>query len=490
MKRLFTLFSALWVSLFLFQAHGVTIGDGTFSYRAPYYFYSFYSTTQSIYTASEIGGAMEIDAIAYNVARVSSITVSSLEIYMGHRANDEFASSSDCETLDNLTLVYSGAPTLASSYGWEPIALDTPFSYNGQDHLVVVVCKKSSFSYAEYYQSRTSKTQCLLRDDGFSSNYSDPSNSSNYSTAPYRPNIMLIGSDYVKDGIIYDIDSEEAVVVGALTMSADVTIPAAIEIEGKSYNVTSIAKYAFCGNDKLKSLIIPNSVTSIGYNAFYNCYRLTHIYANSPTPANILNKMTFECSTDYVRDPNDIYTYATLHVPMGSKDDYASAYEWRYFNKIKEDMTIDGNTYYTTLEINQGTNGFVQHYVKADDTYTLYIGAENHGRVNTVLFNGIDVTDQLVDGYYTTPAITHASKLSISFEQTQGAPAMLSDALHVYGYDGKIYVTGLDGSQQMSIYTIEGKLIRSLSSAEDSCFDVSDGDYVVKVGDRTFKVVL
>lgn len=291
MKRLFTLLSALWVSLFLFQAHGVTIGDGTYSGRVPYYLYDLYSTTQSIYTASEIGGAMEIGAIAYNVAWVSSITVSSLEIYMGHRANDKFANSSDCETLDNLTLVYSGAPTLASSYGWEPIALDTPFSYNGQDHLVVVVCKKSSvYSAAEYYQSWTSKTQCLLRYND-SSNYSDPSNASNYSTTSYRPNIMLIGSDYVKDGIIYDIDSEEAIVWGARTVSADVTIPSSIEIEGKSYNVTSIAKYAFCGNDKLKSLIIPNSVTSIGERAFYGCTGLLAVILSTSLTA--IDKYTF-----------------------------------------------------------------------------------------------------------------------------------------------------------------------------------------------------
>lgn len=276
MKRLFTLFSALCVSLFLFQAHGVTIGGGTSYAYAPYFLNYNYSTTQSIYTASEIGGAMEIGAIAYDVCDTGytgSISVSSLEIYMGHRTNDSFATDFDCETLDNLTLVYSGAQILATSYGWEPIALDTPFSYNGQDHLVVVVCKKKSgYSYAGFLGTSTSKTQCLYRRADSNSSNSDPSNTSNYYPSFNRPNIMLINSDCFKDDIFYDINSEEAVVLITRTVRADVTIPTYIEIDGKSYNVTSIANRAFAGNNKIKSLIMPNTVTSIGSYAFFGTY--------------------------------------------------------------------------------------------------------------------------------------------------------------------------------------------------------------------------
>ena len=52
------------------------------------------------------------------------------------------------------------------------------------------------------------------------------------------------------------------------------SIPEKVTHEGKDYTVTSIGKYAFlnCGN--LASIAIPNSVISIGTNAFSGCSRL------------------------------------------------------------------------------------------------------------------------------------------------------------------------------------------------------------------------
>ena len=34
----------------------------------------------------------------------------------------------------------------------------------------------------------------------------------------------------------------------------------------------------------------------------------------------------------------DIYTYSILHVPVGSYDTYSSAFNWRYFKRIKDDI--------------------------------------------------------------------------------------------------------------------------------------------------------
>ena len=47
-----------------------------------------------------------------------------------------------------------------------------------------------------------------------------------------------------------------------------------------SNSVTSIGEYAFYSCDSLKSIVIPNSVTSIGDDAFYSCDSLT-IYCES-----------------------------------------------------------------------------------------------------------------------------------------------------------------------------------------------------------------
>ena len=53
--------------------------------------------------------------------------------------------------------------------------------------------------------------------------------------------------------------------------SGTLNIPATTTINGKEYSVTSIGNDAFKDCYNLQSVTIPNSVTSIGNNAFYSC---------------------------------------------------------------------------------------------------------------------------------------------------------------------------------------------------------------------------
>ena len=91
--------------------------------------------------------------------------------------------------------------------------------------------------------------------------------------------------------------------------------------------LTSIGFLAF-GGCSLTQINIPEHVTKIGINAFYGCSSLADIYVHSSTPAEI-GEYTFWEKT---------YSKATLHVPSGNLQNYATAAHWNRFIHIVDDV--------------------------------------------------------------------------------------------------------------------------------------------------------
>ena len=269
-------------------------------------------------------------------------------------------------------------------------------------------------------------------------------------------------------------------------------------------SVTSIGGYAFSYCNGLTSITIPSSVSTIeqeafsyctnlreiiinsspqiSTNAFFDDYRISFIYINATTAPYLVNKTFTE----------DVYQYAYLHIPMGCYVEFSSAYGWRNFNRIKEDLDVNGTTYYTSLRIKQSDLGYVDQYVKVDEEYTVYIAPEGNRRINTVLFNGEDVTEQLVDGYYTTPIIKGRSVLSVSYEEINGVKEIPVSSLKVYGYNGVLYIKNTDDNAPLNVYDIDGKLVynATIANGEATIQLPSSEIYAVKVGERTIKVAL
>ncbi len=112
-------------------------------------------------------------------------------------------------------------------------------------------------------------------------------------------------------------------------------------------SVTSIGRYAFLGCYSLTSISMPNGVTSIGEYTFYNCSRLTSItipnsvtYIGYSAFANCekLTHINCRATTPPSCESSSMYNVpedCTIEVPMCCKAAYEAASPWNKFNIVE-----------------------------------------------------------------------------------------------------------------------------------------------------------
>jgi len=152
-------------------------------------------------------------------------------------------------------------------------------------------------------------------------------------------------------------DYKKTQLVAYIGTGGDVSIPNSVTSIGSSAfydcdgltsvtipnSVTSIGDHAFQSCEGLTSITIPNSVTSIGDRAFNGCTGLTSVtIPNSVTSIGDhafyfctgLTSMTVEATNPpyYSSTNNMVSNYnIPLYVPAGSIDAYKAADEWKKF---------------------------------------------------------------------------------------------------------------------------------------------------------------
>ncbi len=161
----------------------VSNGNALTSYQVPVNNLWNNSFTEQIYTPEEVSGAEAtlIKTIAFQYAHSTAMTdKNNVDIYLTTTDKEQFASKTDMIPFEGLTPVYSGALNCKS--GWNTFTLNTPFAYDGQSNLVVIVYDHSGdwngSSYKFNAHSATSTTNKVLY--YYSDDYSDPAYMSQY----------------------------------------------------------------------------------------------------------------------------------------------------------------------------------------------------------------------------------------------------------------------------------------------------------------------
>lgn len=97
---------------------------------------------------------------------------------------------------------------------------------------------------------------------------------------------------------ITSYDDKTCQVIGCKSSATSITIVAYPVINGETYTCTSIAKNAFKGNKKLKTVKISASaskITTIPEGCFQNCTNLTSVYLDNTKLKSIGKKAFYNC---------------------------------------------------------------------------------------------------------------------------------------------------------------------------------------------------
>ncbi len=281
------------------------------------------------------------------------------------------------------------------------------------------------------------------------------------------------------------------------------------------------AHHLYMNGEEIKDLVIPNSVTSIGSRAFYECSSLTSVnIGNSVTSigecafqdcsglTSVVSKMENPCSIYGNCFDQDVFYNVTLYVPKGTTDKYKSTNYWSKFVFMEEgepgSSTQPEEKKCATPTINYGdkqltftcgTEGVDYHYtindadiksgssssVSLSATYEISVYATKSGYTNSDVATATLVwTDAIFTE--TTPSTSSAKAI------VESIPVLIS------AQNGTITVRGEQNGLPLTVYSADGKMLGSATMKDGQASIASNlqrGEIaIVKVGSKSVKIVM
>jgi len=114
-------------------------------------------------------------------------------------------------------------------------------------------------------------------------------------------------------------------------------------------------------------------------------------------------------------------------------------------------------------------------------------------KINSIIYNGTNVTNSLINGLYTISGITGNSTLNISFESSaSGVPENIKNNIKVYSNQSEIIIDGANLGEVITIFDTTGKQLKSQKSiGERISIPISNsGVYIVRVTEKSYKVFI
>ena len=529
MLNRFLFFLFLFITSFSISQTTVTVSDGSLEGPIPVYTYYGYSYGEVIYLQSEINSSGDIDQILLEWD--GSVTESrSWKIFMGHTSKVSYSSTSDRVGSSGLTQVYDGTVSLAGigSY-FVPISLDTNFSYNNSDNLIIAI-QDNTNSYtgstsrflSQAASDGNSRTIVKYTDSGVISTTTPPTANSRYA---YTPSLKIritasspaisVGSSIT--GLNYangsgPSTSQSTTVSGSnLQANISLTAPTNFEISTDNSSFSGSVTLSHSGGTVNSTTIYARLKTGLANNSYSGNITASSTNATSQT----ISLSGQVSSTDiYVDDSGDDSNdglsasspFATLDQAISSAADGvgvtinvgAGTYTEHTVNVNKTNLTITGaGSSSTIFESNTANKGFMSitasdvtvenmkikdyNFTSASSSSNAYGGAAirvgstpGNTSVSSTI-SGVSIKNIIFKDNYTDADSGDGGAIEL---QSHASPYSTTTTVTIDGciFDGN--KAGLDGSEVSGHNggAIQGKIGAHLT-INNSVFYDNDADY-------------
>ena len=280
----------------------------------------------------------------------------------------------------------------------------------------------------------------------------------------------------------------------------DIAAWCGIKFDGSYSNPLTYAKHLYSDEDtEITNLVIPNSVTSIGSQAFDG--------VDFPTVVSLIeNPFMITGKTSNSRTfTQNTFNNATLYVPKGTIDKYKATYGWKDFLFIEEG-TVGGDTPTTqkcekpTISYENGKLTFTSETEGAVCQYSITdtdIKAGSGNEVQLGVTYNISVYAAKA-GYENSETATATLCWIDQQPKTEGISNGIANipaqAVLIQSKGGSIKVQGVDEGTQVNVYSTNGTQAGSAISQSGAATintNLQPGSIaIVKIGQKSVKVVI